>query len=269
MTDLHIPDLSEYQTSIDWPTLAQARPAVILRAHNGRRADRQFAARLVQARRYAQVRLFYGYMVADRDAATQGRELAAIVGPLQPGEAFVCDAEEGAGDQSARVKAYLAALSGRDVVYSGDSFAHDHLAAELKTSGLLFWDAAYRAAEPTTQHFLWQHTDHEATPGVGATDCSIFHGTVQQLRDLLSAEPLHAQATTQPAPLEEPVTDAEIAAIAKAVTDQVITRVMEDATHPHTLVCIKNAVDQVQAGGVDLDALATKVADLLAKRLSS
>jgi hypothetical protein len=195
---LLIPDLSEFQSSVNFATLATSHPAVILRAHNGNRADHTFAARVVEARKHMSVRLFYGYMVANRDAATQARELAAIVGPLQPGEAFVCDAEVGSGDQSARVLAYLGALGGRDIAYSGDSFYHDHLQG-TKGKGILFWDAAYRNTEPTTQHFLWQHSDHDTFPGVSsACDGSIFHGSIQDLKNLINP-PAPAKPAPKPA----------------------------------------------------------------------
>ncbi|MGZ4663731.1 MAG: GH25 family lysozyme [Frankiaceae bacterium] len=190
MSDLHLPDLSEFQTGVDFAALGQATPAVILRAHTGYRADHTFAARLPQARAHMRVRLFYGYCVADRDAATQARELAAIVGPLQPGEAFVCDYETSHGaDDSARATAYLNALAGRDILYSGDSFYTAHLTG-VKTTGLLLWDAAYRYTEPTTQHFLWQHSDHQPWPGVSsACDCSVFHGTADDLYRLVTPPP--------------------------------------------------------------------------------
>ena len=72
---------------------------------------------------------------------------------------------------------------------------------------------------------------------------------------------------------EAPVTPADIAAIAKAVVDQTIARVMEDLTHPHTLVNIRAAIDAHAASSapgaaVNLDALAAKIADLLAARLA-
>jgi GH25 family lysozyme M1 (1,4-beta-N-acetylmuramidase) len=197
MTDLHIPDTSEFQVSVDFRVLAEAGyGATILRAHTGSRADHTFAARLGEARKQETVRLFYGYCIVDRDPATQAREMAALVGPLQPGEAFVCDYEvSGGGADAARATAYLEALAGRDVLYSGDSFYHDHLTG-VHTKGLLFWDAAYSSAEPSTPHFLWQHSDHETFPGISsACDASIYHGTVADLKTLLSGTPAPARKT--------------------------------------------------------------------------
>lgn len=223
MTTLHIPDLSQHNGSV---TMSEIGPAVILRAHNGYRADATFKQRLARSRRFQTVRMFYGYCVADRNPVTQARELAAIVGPLQRGEAFVCDLETGAGNQTPRMIAYLNELAGVDIDYSGLSFAQDHL--QNRPRGLLMWLAAYRATEPSEQHFLWQHTDHEIHAGVSTPcDCSIFHGTVTELRDLISPPaPVppkpHIDPTPKPKPKPvpapapiEPVQEDDMALIAK------------------------------------------------------
>src|SRR5947209_8387686 len=110
MSTLHIPDISEFQATVD---LAKVGPAVILRAHNGARADHTFAARLPQARAHQQVRGFYGYVKAGLDAKAQGAAFAQTVGKLQPGEFAVCDLEEGSGDQSDRAMAWMAEVDAR------------------------------------------------------------------------------------------------------------------------------------------------------------
>lgn len=185
MTDLHIPDVSKWQPTVDF---SKVGPAVILRAHTGHGADPTFAARLPQARAHQQVRGFYIYLIKDRDAASQGREAAAVIGRLQPGEFIAVDVEEGAGDQSARAQACAAELDkacgGHAWIYSGESFNHDHLA---HVTGRRMWLAAYRATEPGSPHALWQHTDAEPHPGIGKCDCSIFHGTIEQLHELVSS----------------------------------------------------------------------------------
>ncbi|MCU1590079.1 MAG: hypothetical protein JWP11_1335 [Frankiales bacterium] len=179
MTDVHIPDTSEYQQTVDTRKL----PAVILRAHNGHRADRSFAQRWAQARRTSRVRMAYGYVVANRDAAEQGREAAQLIGKLQPGEMVWCDLEEGTGDQSARAEAWCrevdAHCGGKAGVYSGESFFGAHLAGVHRTR----WVAAYRASEPRGPHLLWQNTDKDKSAGVsGPHDESVFHGSLDQLR---------------------------------------------------------------------------------------
>jgi GH25 family lysozyme M1 (1,4-beta-N-acetylmuramidase) len=185
---LHIPDVSEHQDAVD---LAAVGPAVILRAHNGRRPDATFKTRQAAARKHCAVRGFYGYVVDDRDAATQGREFAAVVGRLQEGEFAVCDLEVGAGDRSAHALAWMrevdAACGGRAWLYSGLSYLGDHLEG-VKDRRL--WVAAYRDEEPATKHVLWQHTDRERHAGVSTPcDCSVYRGTVEQLRALVGAKP--------------------------------------------------------------------------------
>jgi len=202
MTDVHVPDISKWQASVDF---SKVGPAVILRAHSGNGVDSAFAAREPQARAHQQVIGFYGYVVEGRDAATQGREFAAAVGKLRTGEFAVCDLETGSGDQSARAEAWChavdVAIGGHAWGYSGEAFDHDHL---THVSGRRLWIAAYRAAEPTGPHALWQHTDSEPHPGIGACDCSIFHGTIQQLHDLISPPTIVAHATTSPTPIAPP-----------------------------------------------------------------
>ena len=203
MTDLHVPDLSEHQPSVD---MARIGPAVILRAHNGYRADHTFAARLAQAREHVKARAFYLYLLADHDAAAQAHAAAAVIGKVQPGEAVVVDLEEGTGNQAPRFEAAAAILrkeTGAPVgLYSGLSFDADHLAAAKPD---FLWIAAYRSTEPSVHHDLWQHTDHETHAGVGSPcDCSIFHGTADQLLALWGGKAPAKKATkppTKPEPL--------------------------------------------------------------------
>lgn len=189
MTDLHVPDLSKWQAKVD---LSKVGPAVILRAHSGRGVDPLFKARQADARRFQKVRGFYLYLVADRDAGVQAAEAASAIGRLLPGEFCVVDVEEGAGNQAKRAEAACAVLDsmcgGRTWVYSGLSFYGQHLAGLNRP----LWLAAYRSTEPTApKHLLWQHTSSEPHPGIGPCDCSIFHGTVTQLRALVTAAPPH------------------------------------------------------------------------------
>jgi GH25 family lysozyme M1 (1,4-beta-N-acetylmuramidase) len=181
---LHVPDISEYQANVDF---AKIGPAVILRAYNGRRADRTFAARQPLARAHQKARGFYIYLVKDRDAATQATEAAGVIGKLEHGEAIFVDIEEGDGDQAPRFaaayKVLKARCGGKVGLYSGRAFYAAHLA---RAHPDLLWLAAYGPNEPSTPHLLWQHTDAETHPGIGSCDCSIFHGTVDQLVARLS-----------------------------------------------------------------------------------
>lgn len=198
MTDLHIPDLSKWQRDKDID-FSRIGPVVILRAHNGHGVDPTLKRRQVLARRYCKVVLYYGFMVKDRDPAVQAHEMAAAVGPLRKGEAFICDAEEGVGNQTPRVLKYLGALGGRDIYYSGLAFSQAHLKGIPK--GVLFWEAAYRSVEPHGDaHFLWQYTDKGRVPGVKVpVDVSVFHGTLGQLEALINPP-----AKAAPAPAKKP-----------------------------------------------------------------
>jgi GH25 family lysozyme M1 (1,4-beta-N-acetylmuramidase) len=189
VSDLLVPDVSEWQGDINWQQLVSAGyPAVIVRAYNGYRADHTFALNREHARA-AGVRALglYAYLAADRDPQDQAAEFVHTVGALRAGEWPIVDVETGTGDQSARVRAwslYVARALGNEApwLYSGENFYRDH---NLQASGVpatRTWLAAYGAHEPTQGHVLWQYTDHRTVPGItGPVDCSTFHGTVDQL----------------------------------------------------------------------------------------
>lgn len=237
----HVPDLSEFQDTVDF---TQVGPAVIVRAHNGRRADHLFTQHRDGARAHCRVRGWYGYVVADRDAAQQGREMAALIGKLQSGEFIACDLEEGSGNQTARADAWCAevdkACGGTAWVYSGAAFRTDHLAGEARR----FWEAAYQNVEPHDRHVLWQHSDHENHPGIGPCDCSIFDGTVDDLLTLINGGTVA-------------LTPADLAAVKKIMDDavqnsalhtDVVTelRGTEDGAHPANLLSIYNDVEAIK-----------------------
>lgn len=189
MSDLVIADTSEFQSRINWQAyVAGGFLAAIIRAHNGYRADYQFVANRSGAHAAAIRALgMYQYVVAGRDAAAQANELCDLVGELQPGEWLICDLEEGSGDQEARGHAWLSTVVNRlhdagtaEELYSGGYFL---LAHNLSAAGFRrIWVASYGTAEPGIPHEEWQFTDAHSFPGIsGATDASIFHGTIGQL----------------------------------------------------------------------------------------
>jgi hypothetical protein len=123
----------------------------------------------------------YQYLVAGQDAAAQARALVSLAGRLRPGEKLICDLEEGnPREQAARWRQWAAVITAAygpradPWLYSGLSFGQ---AAGLSPQ----WVAAYRSAEPSGSHLLWQFTDRFPVPGVGLADCSAFHGTIDQL----------------------------------------------------------------------------------------
>lgn len=197
---LHLPDVSEWQAGADLSRLQ----AVILRAYNGYRPDRAYAAHRRSASK-ALVIGHYVYLVASRDAAAQGREAAAVIGRLRAGEFAVVDCEEGAGDQSARVEAAASALDhalgGHAFVYSGASFFGAQLAGVTRTR----WVASYGVSEPRGPHLLWQHSNSEAYSGIGKVDCSLFHGTATDLRTVVDRLQGRAAPVLVKPPLRKPV----------------------------------------------------------------
>ena len=243
MPDIHIPDVSEFQDRVDF---AAVGPAVILRAHNGYRADHTFAARRADAHTHGLRAVgLYCYLVKDRDAAVQAHEAAAVIGRLQPGEMVWVDVEEGSGDQSSRAETFAreidSACGGHAGIYSGESFLTDHLRG---TYGRRIWVAAYRTSEPTATHALWQHSDREPHRGVsGPCDCSIFHGSADDLRTLFGWPPATKPAPGKPTPAKAKATPnaAQVQATQQAVhvtadgawgpeTDQAVSTVRTYAT---------------------------------------
>lgn len=138
----------------------------------------------------------YQYIVASQDPVQQARALAKLVGPLRPGELLIADWEEGDGDQSARWKAWSGEIESTyhfaPWMYSGLDYAATH--------GLHpQWVAAYQPSEPAPPHLLWQFTDAYPVPGVGLADCSLYHGTIDQL----AANAWHPLPQRRPAVKEE------------------------------------------------------------------
>jgi hypothetical protein len=200
---LLVPDLSEWQRDVNWTELVASYPAVIVRAYNGYREDHQFELNRAHAHA-AGVRALglYAYLVADRNELDQAAEFVHTVGSLRAGEWPIVDCETGAGDQSARVRAWAAHVArslGNEQpwLYSGQAFYREHGLAHAGVPATRTWLAAYDGHEPAEGHELWQYTDHRTVPGVtGPVDCSQFHGTIEQL----------LAAIRPPAPTQGPTT---------------------------------------------------------------
>lgn len=180
-------DVSEHQGAIDWAAYRAARQAVILRAHNGSRADTRFAANRSGADPLALVGA-YQYLVAGRDAATQAREYLSVVGHLEAHEVPILDIEEG-GDLGPRAAAWLrvveAAVGRPAMVYSGDNLWGD-AGLSAAVGGRPRWVARYSANPPVHRWDVWQRSSTATVSGVtGQVDESVYPGDIAGLRDLL------------------------------------------------------------------------------------
>ena len=179
-------DISEFQPDINDGTYLLWSKAVIIRAAYGARHDDRAwyggQRRDLLHAGGARFTGIYQYIVAGQDPVTQARELVRLVGALRPGEKIIGDIEEGAGNQARRRDLWAAAIThglGDDPwIYSGLNYAAAHGLAPAE------WVAAYQPAEPAAPHRLWQFTDSFQVPGVGRCDCSVFHGTIDQLAAL-------------------------------------------------------------------------------------
>lgn len=176
-------DCSEFQPAVNVATYVRWSQAVVIRAAYGAsHDDRAWAGGARRAAFHAGGIRFlgiYGYMVASQDPVSQARELCRLIGAMQPGEKIICDLEEGAGNQAARLAAWKQvvrdSLGDEPWTYSGLWFSQSSGIAPVD------WVAAYGQSEPSVTHKLWQFSDSYSVPGVGTADCSVFHGTIDQL----------------------------------------------------------------------------------------
>jgi GH25 family lysozyme M1 (1,4-beta-N-acetylmuramidase) len=227
MTDLFLPDISEFQGTVNWHTLVSSSyPVAIIRAHNGSRADYYWSANRAGAHAAGVQGLgIYQYLQASRDAAAQANALCDLIGTLRPGEWAVCDLEEGTGDQSARAHAWYSTVAGRlhnassEELYSGDYFYGAH---HLSAGGFSrIWLAAYSSTEPSAVHELWQFTDARSFPGIsGKTDASVFHGTTAQLLAHVNPPAPKPVPVPTPKPTPTPVPEDDMSAAVVARVDQ-------------------------------------------------
>lgn len=193
-------DVSEWEPDIADVVYLEWSKAVVIRAaygdahddlawYGGARRDtlHQLGARFVG---------IYQYLVSGEDGAAQADAMHRLVGALRPGEILCPDFEEvTAAEAKAGTHAMLTAWYNRMILlygagirpylwtYSGLNFAEAQGAAPVD------WVAAYGQAEPTVPHKLWQFTSSFPVPGVGAADCSVFHGTIGQLAALAYQKP--------------------------------------------------------------------------------
>jgi hypothetical protein len=197
-------DCSEFQSNIDDAIyLAWSRAIVIRSLYGSSHTDKAWyggARRSALHQGGARFVGIYAFLVAGQDGAAQARAFHSLVGAIQPGEVFIADCEQGTKAMLTAWYNEMVKLYGNGIkpylwTYTGLSFGQD--------AGLLpvQWIAAYQSAEPSTPHTLWQFSEAYAVPGVGTADCSIYHGTIDQLAAL-------AYGGHQLNPVEEDMTPA-------------------------------------------------------------
>jgi GH25 family lysozyme M1 (1,4-beta-N-acetylmuramidase) len=177
-------DVSEWQPDIADAAYLRWSKAIVIRALYGTRVDKAWYGGARRDALHAGGARFIGIYayITSQDVTAQAKALISLLGKLRPGEKLIADIEEGPGSQQARwvtwAKAVNAALGDPPWDYSGEFYARDH--------GLqpVTWVAAYGTREPAPPHKLWQFTDAYKVPGVGTCDCSVFHGSIDDLAAL-------------------------------------------------------------------------------------
>ena len=177
-------DISEFQPDLHDATYLRWSKAIVIRALYGTSVDRAWYGGARRDALHAGGARFVGIYayITSQDITAQAKAMISLLGKLRPGEKVIADIEEGPGNQQARwvtwAKAINAALHDPPWDYSGLNYAATH--------GLqpVTWVAAYGSREPSPPHKLWQFTDRYSVPGVGTCDCSMFHGTIDELAAL-------------------------------------------------------------------------------------
>jgi hypothetical protein len=194
-------DISEYEPSIADAVYLNWSKAVVIRAAYGDQHDDKAwyggQRRTLLHSGGARFVGLYQYLVAGQDGGAQANALHGLVGALRPGEVLIADFEEG---QHAMLSAWYNRMLTLGYprqylwTYSGLNFGQANGALPVE------WLAAYGQVEPSSPHKLWQFTSSYSVPGVGLADCSIFHGSVDQLAALAyqGAQPAPAPVTFGP-----------------------------------------------------------------------
>jgi hypothetical protein len=183
-----VADVSEFQPDLaDAAYLAWSQAIVIRAMYGGAHDDKAWYGGQRRADLHAGGARFlgiYAYLVAGQDGAAQARAFHSLVGPVQSGEVFIADFEEGQKSVLTAWYNEMLTLYGPGIApylwtYSGLWFG--------EAAGLAPWQwlADYTAIEPhVPAHTLWQFSDAYDVPGVGVTDCSVYRGTIAGLAAL-------------------------------------------------------------------------------------
>jgi len=184
---IYLADVSEYQPEINDATYVTWSHGIMIRALYGdahvddawyggaRRADLHTAG--------IEFLGIYQYLVSGQSGTSQAQAFYDLVGPIQNGEVFVADFEEGD-------KAMLTDWYNEMIVLYGSSITNylwTYTYLDFgESAGVLpvQWIADYDAFEPSTPHILWQFSDAYNVPGIGTCDCNQYDGTMNGLASL-------------------------------------------------------------------------------------
>lgn len=195
---LVVADVSEHQGQMDPAQYAGSSPVIILRAHNGYREDNSYGTNVPHV--YAETGIascgHYGYLPAEVDALAAGVAFGQVVkkyGGLRRQDFIGCDDEEGTGDQSPRMAAWLAGAhsvlgeqAAQEWGYAGASFWIAHLTGARPAHR---WIASYGVANaPALGEELWQFTDAQSFAGISSPcDASRYAGTLVDFMTVIGA----------------------------------------------------------------------------------
>lgn len=197
----YLADVSEFQPNVADKTYLSWSKAICVRAAFGNAHDD--GAWYNGARRKALhdggVRFLgiYQFLVAGEDGTSQANALHDLVGPLEEGEVLIADFEQGTKPMLSAWYNRMLALGypGKYLwTYTGLWFGEQQGALPVQ------WLADYTSVEPSGQHVLWQFTSNFSVPGVGTADCSVFHGTIDQLAALAYSTKPAPPPANQPTP---------------------------------------------------------------------
>lgn len=179
-------DMSEFQADIADAAYLSWSQAIIIRAAYGVTTDRAWYGGARRADLLAGGARFLGiyqYITAGQDVTVQAKAFCSTLGgKLNKGEMPIADIEEGSGSQRSRWQTWAHVIE-QELQWSPWDYSGANFAA---SAGLapVDWVASYSTFEPVVTHTLWQFTDAFRIPGVGTADCSVFHGTIDQLAAL-------------------------------------------------------------------------------------
>ncbi|MDM5182089.1 GH25 family lysozyme [Massilia sp. DJPM01] len=194
-------DVSHFQGSIDWQTVAKQVDFAYAKASEGNSVtDPCFSVNYAAMRAAGIARGAYHFLHADVDGAEQARHFLGLLGTPQAGDLPpMLDVEKACGMQCADIDscalAWLTqvrkALSCTPLIYSSRAFWNSNLAGCAALTDFPLWIAEYTSAaapvlpQGVSGYTIWQHSQTGKLDGIaGAVDLDLFNGSAQALAQL-------------------------------------------------------------------------------------